>query len=99
MGLHHNRMPIYLIVRAAGGANAPKMDQPLVIRDMGPWINAPTITNGIEDVIAELRNLGLLPPGRRLIYYDSEGQLTEAFIVNGCFAGYSLVHNVEGTTP
>lgn len=46
----------------------------MVLRDIGPWDHFLTITNDAENVVAELR--GTLR-GRRLFYYDSEGELTE----------------------
>jgi hypothetical protein len=46
----------------------------LVIRDIGPWDSHPTVTNAAEEVVADLaKRLG----GRRLFYYDSEGQWKE----------------------
>lgn len=50
---------------------------PLVIRDVGPWDAFPTVTNAAEAVVVELRRRGMLPTGRRLFYYDSEGVLDE----------------------
>jgi len=81
-------MPAFVIVR-----NTPKMDKPLVIRDVGPWdayptVTYPTVTNEIEAVIENLRNRGLLPADRRLLYYDSEGRLTEAVMEAGAFVAY-----------
>jgi hypothetical protein len=62
----------------------------LVLRDVGPWDEHPTVTNAIERVIADLRDRYHLPPGRRLFYYDSHGELTEALLdSDGRFAGYS----------
>jgi len=46
----------------------------LVLEDIGPWDEHFTITNDAENVVNELR--GRLN-GRRLFYYDSEGELTE----------------------
>jgi hypothetical protein len=63
-------------------------DQPLVIRDVGPWDRYPTITNGIEDVVTQLYHLGRLRPGRRFLYVDSDGILTEALHAEGRFTGY-----------
>lgn len=51
--------------------------QPLVIRDVGPWDQYPSVTNGAEEVVQDLNSRGLLAPGRRLFYYDSEGALDE----------------------
>lgn len=80
------RVPGFEIVQSESTAEA------LVIRDVGPWDRVPTVTNAIEEVIATLRDRCLLPPGRRLFYYDSAGELTEALInERGHFAGYEYV--------
>ncbi len=64
--------------------------RPLVIKDLGPWDQHPTITNDAEGVVAELHLRGVLPADRRLLYYDSEGQLDEILLdVAGCFAGFA----------
>jgi hypothetical protein len=52
-------------------------DQWLTIRDVGPWDQFPTVTNDAEGVVLGLAQLGELTPGRRLRYYDSEGDLAE----------------------
>lgn len=49
-------------------------EEKMVLRDIGPWDHFLTITNDAENVVLELR--GVLR-GRRLFYYDSEGELTE----------------------
>lgn len=36
-----------------------------------------SITNDVERVLADVDRAGLLPPGRRLRYYDTEGALDE----------------------
>lgn len=46
----------------------------VIIRDVGPWDQYMTVTNGPEIVILELA--GMLK-GRNLFYYDSEGQLDQ----------------------
>lgn len=63
--------------------------QPLVIRDIGPWDQHPTITNDAEHVVERLIIDGHLPPGRRLFYYDSEGDLGELLIEDNRFAGFA----------
>lgn len=46
----------------------------LVLRDLGPWHVHLTITNDAERVFHQLEEqLG----DRKLLYYDSEGELTE----------------------
>jgi len=60
-------------------------DEPLVIRDLGPWDRYLTVTNDAERVVRELWERGLLGstvpdaehPPRKLLYYDSEGLLDE----------------------
>lgn len=46
----------------------------LVLEDLGSWGRHFTITNDAENVVNELR--GRLQ-GRKLFYFDSEGELTE----------------------
>jgi hypothetical protein len=64
---------------------------PLVIRDVGPWDKRPTVTNDAEDVVRRLVEEGRLPEGRRLLYYDSEGNLDELVVKDGKFAGFKPV--------
>lgn len=59
----------------------------LIIRDVGHE-NHRSVTNDAENVVDDLALLGWLPPGRRLFYYDSEGQLDELLVRDGKFAGY-----------
>jgi hypothetical protein len=57
----------------------------LCIRDVGPWDRHQTITNGAEEVVAELASrLG----SRRLEYYDSEGIRDQLLVKDGKFAGF-----------
>lgn len=58
----------------------------LIIRDVGPWNEHPTITNDPEDVIEEL--LPMLGT-RRLLYFDSMGRLDEIVVRNGKFAMFA----------
>ena len=67
------------------------MANPLVIRDVGPWDQHLSVTNDAERVVEELVQRGKLPPGRRLFYYDSEGQLDEIVVRAGRFAGFRPV--------
>lgn len=62
--------------------------QSLLIRDIGPWDKFMTVTNAAEKVVEELVSLGVLPQGRRLFYYDSEGQCDELLVEDGRFAGF-----------
>lgn len=58
----------------------------ILIRDVGPWDQFPTITNAAEDVVSSL--LPVLT-GRRLYYFDSEGDLGELVVKFGKFAGFA----------
>jgi len=60
----------------------------LVLRDLGPWDRHRTVTNDVEHVVEEIARRGLLPSGRRLLWYDSEGELSEALVENGVFLGF-----------
>lgn len=61
-------------------------DKELVIIDVGPWDQFPTITNSAERVVDELAGrLG----DRKLLYYDSDGNLDELLVNNEAFAGFA----------
>jgi hypothetical protein len=77
------RSPNYVIVE-----DDYPQGKPLVIKDLGPWDWCLTVTNGAEQVVADLVAMGKLPPGRKLLYYDSDGVLDEILVVNGKFAGF-----------
>lgn len=49
-------------------------DKHMLIEDLGPWDEYPTVTNAVEVVVEELR--GQLN-GRKLFYVDSEGVVDE----------------------
>ena len=59
----------------------------LILHDLGPWDQFPTITNSAEEVVEAMA--GQLKPGQRLYYYDSEGECDELKVVNGQFAGFA----------
>lgn len=60
----------------------------VVIRDLGPWNRHPTVTNDAEQVVEGLGNwLG----SRRLLYYDSEGELGELRHDGPRFVGFAPV--------
>ena len=61
----------------------------LVLRDLGPHDQFATITNRAEQVVADLHRYGVLQ-GRRLLYYDSAGELTEILHDNDAFAGFGF---------
>jgi len=58
----------------------------VLIRDLGPWDRHSTVTNDAEQVVAEL--VPMLQ-GRRLYYFDSNGELDELVIRDGRFSGYA----------
>ncbi len=66
--------------------------EPLVVRDLGPWHQYPTITNAAEELVDHLVTVGLLTLSRKLHYYDSEGNLdgirTEGSRGQGRFNGF-----------
>lgn len=78
-GMEENRS-IYKIVQNTPGST-------LIIRDVGHNDHR-SVTNDAEKVVADLVASGDLPPGRRLFYYDSEGQLDELLVRDGKFAGF-----------
>lgn len=63
----------------------------LVIRDLGPWNAFKTVTNAVEEVVADLYRAGVLWAGRRLLYYDSLEELTEIAHAGGRFEGFRPV--------
>lgn len=70
-------------------------DQPLIIADVGPWDIHLTVTNDADWVIGQLVAGGLLPKGRHLLYYDSEGELDELLVKDGKFVGFKTGHSYE----
>lgn len=60
----------------------------LILRDVGPWDEYLSITNGAEYVVERLVKEGLLPEGRRLFYHDTDGELTELVVKDGEFVGF-----------
>lgn len=62
----------------------------IVIRDLGPHDQYKTVTNAAESVVDRLAVAMLLPPGRRLFYYDSEGEFAEILLDDKqYFAGFA----------
>lgn len=58
----------------------------VVLQDVGPWDRFPTITNDADEVVRQIAP-GL--HGRRLFYFDSEGQMDELIVKDGVFAGFA----------
>lgn len=63
----------------------------ILIRDIGPWTQHPTVTNDAKGVVQRLARAGYLPNGRRLFYFDSENHMDEILVKNGCFAGFMVL--------
>ena len=61
----------------------------LVIRDTGHGCGEPTITNDAEGVVAELVATRKLKPRTRLLYIDSEGDLTQILHDGRKFLGFA----------
>jgi len=80
-----NRKANYIIV----GYDRHYPGAPLVIKDVGPWDQHPTVTNDAENVVQSLVAQGYLPGGRRLLYYDSDGRLDELLVKDGQFVGFA----------
>lgn len=58
----------------------------VLIKDVGPWDEHLTVTNGAEQVVAELFPM---LKGRRLEYIDSEGHCAVLLVSkDGKFAGF-----------
>lgn len=67
-------------------------DQRILLRDLGPWDQYPTITNNAEAVVRQMttaygEDLG----GRELHYIDSEGDIDRLLVENGKFAGFKFL--------
>lgn len=58
----------------------------MVIRDVGPWDQHPTVTNDAEQVVS---SLAFQLADRRLYYFDSEGELGELKVKGGKFVGFA----------
>ncbi len=61
-------------------------DTTVCIRDVGPWDRHLTVTNDAERVVDELY---VALNGRKLIYYDSDGELGTLRVIDGKFAGFA----------
>ena len=57
----------------------------LIIEDVGPWNEHPTITNDAEWVVEQVAPL---LRGRLLFYFDSAGDLDRLVVRAGRFAGF-----------
>lgn len=70
---------------AVVGADAEQIH----IKDLGPWDEHRTVTNDAESVVEVLVRCGILRPGARLFYTDSQGELDELLVADGKFAGFA----------
>jgi len=76
------------------GMNSAKFEvvrsdnETVVLRDVGPWSKHPTVTNDAEQVV---ESLGNWVGNRRLLYYDSDGELTELRHDGTKFTGFAFV--------
>jgi hypothetical protein len=52
----------------------------IILRDVGPWEDWPTVTNAAEVVVDELNKRLILSPGMRLFYVDSDGEPGEILL-------------------
>lgn len=73
-----NRKPKYEIVE--------ETDEYILIRDVGPWDEYLTVTNGAEYVVEELAPR---LKGRRLEYYDSGDERDQLLVKDGKFDGFA----------
>lgn len=67
-------------------------DTILLFDDGDPWDEYLTVTNDAEWVLQQLKRDGKLegsPAGKRVIYVDSDMELTELLHVNGEFSGFA----------
>jgi hypothetical protein len=78
-------------MRIANYGIAKQDDKVIVLQDLGPWSSFPTITNSAEEVVAALAPV---LDGRRLYYYDSDGDLTELEYKDGVFTGFGFPEEV-----
>lgn len=60
----------------------------IMLVDLGPWDQYATITNAAESVVEKV---ALMLKGRKLLYYDSEGELTELVVKDGRFAEFGII--------
>ena len=72
----------------------------VVLKDLGPWDEYPTITNSAENVVAKMYEDGI--KDQRIIYFDSEDDLTELkhdgkghFRAFGSIGAYPFVVDAE----
>lgn len=62
----------------------------IVLEDLGPWSEHPSITNDAEWVVEQVAPA---LNGRSLRYIDSMGRVDELVVRNGKFAGFAPVRD------
>lgn len=78
------RIANYQVVREAS--------QFVLLKDVGPWDRFLSITNAAELVVAEMApRLN----GRRLVYYDTDGELTELLYAGNEFRGFAVPEDIR----
>ncbi len=80
----HERSPNFDVV--------DENEERVLIKDLGPWDQFPTITNNAEKTVE------IMVPvlrGRRLHYLDSEGNEDQLLVKDGKFAGFAPVPNAR----
>ena len=75
-------------MRAANFYIVDQTAQAVTLLDLGPWDKYPTITNAAEETVEFLFRVGVLKEEQRLLYYDSENELTELLHKDGKFVGF-----------
>ena len=75
-------------MRHANYVHVASFPDRIIIRDVGPWDQYPTITNDAEHVVKEMASY--VADGRALLYIDSEGRMDRLLVKNGRFAGFAL---------
>ena len=80
-------------MRRANYAIVLESDDCVLIRDIGPHDQFFTVTNAAEEVVAELAPM---LRGRRLEYYDSDGDRDQLLVQDGKFAGFVILPSPAG---
>lgn len=62
-------------------------EESVTLQDVGPWTVHATVTNDAEWVV---EHLPVALRGRRLFYYDSDGEKDELLVKDGKFAGFGM---------
>ena len=61
----------------------------ILLQDIGPWDEYPTVTNDVRLVVRDMAHLyGRALAGRKLYYIDSDGRTDRIVVRNGRFAGF-----------